>query len=135
MRLYLSTGQSGDGTLMWDAVAYEGESDAELVKKFQLLSVEEVGKLLLQSVKLQEYDQVSLRNGSVQDAKQMILRQKCGECGKEREGNSACGGCGVVMYCGRDVRKRIFFVLPFLNSCFVSVRSNNGHLTSWCAKS
>lgn len=62
VRLYLSTGQSGDGTLMWDAVAYEvrksahthernssvsfqGEPSQELVKKFAAppsLSVEEV---------------------------------------------------------------------------------------------
>jgi hypothetical protein len=119
VRLYLSTGHSGDGSLLWDVVQYE-EPAPELVRIFfsrnicsnQLLQIAkfaapvvpspaEAIKLLLSSLKLEAYDAAQLGNGAAQNGKEMLLRQHCAACDKKREQNLACGGCGVVMYCER----------------------------------
>ncbi len=125
VRLYLSTGQSGDGTLAWDVVQYE-EPAPELVRqssqfemcadlhflqavKFAapaaaaIVSPQEAVKVLLESLKLEAYDVTQLKNGSVQKGQEMLLRQHCAACDKKREGaNLTCSACNVAMYCERD---------------------------------
>ena len=102
-RLYLSSGQSGDGSLHYDVVQFE-EPVPELVAKFaapEKLTPAAAIKLLLASLKLEPYDATQLSNGVVQNGKEMLLRQHCAECGAKREQNLVCSGCGVAMYCAR----------------------------------
>lgn len=114
LRLYLSTGASGDASLFFDPVEY-AEEDAEFAAK-AMSKVNAVAappqftmqQLLLDGLKLIAGDRAKVEAGSFVPAELLsfLARQHCASCDKEsaapEKSNMACSGCLVATYCGRD---------------------------------